>query len=118
MSRQTLPVDLAPGNVVYNGALLTKTAEDAVNHSQFLCTGAEILIAENSDDTSHTVTVTSVADAFGRTKDISQAIAAGAVRVFGPFSQAGWAQAVGSFIQVNADDASVFFSVVRIPAIR
>jgi hypothetical protein len=47
--------------------LLPMTAMDASNGNSFVATGREILLFQNTDSVAHTVTVTSVADALGRT---------------------------------------------------
>jgi hypothetical protein len=46
--------------------LLTMTAMDASNGNSFTATGREILLFQNTDSSAHTVTITSVADALGR----------------------------------------------------
>jgi len=45
---------------------VTPTAMDAVNGNSFIATGKETLLFLNTDTATHTVTITSVADAYGR----------------------------------------------------
>lgn len=45
---------------------LTPVAMDASNGNSFVATGKEVLIFLNSDTATHTVTITSVADNYGR----------------------------------------------------
>lgn len=112
MARQTLTKTTAPGPNPTAGVAVTMTAEDASNHSQFAWTGAEILIIHNTDSGSHTWTLTSVADPFGRSGDITtETIAAGAIRVVDCLSSLGWRQTNG-MVYLAANDATVKFGVI------
>jgi len=117
MARTALTKTTAPGAYPTDGVVVSFDAADAVNLNKFPMTGRELVIAYNSDVASHNVTITSVADEKGRTGDItSDAIAAGAYHVYGPFTnKAGWAQSDGS-LSLEADDATVKFAVVQLPA--
>lgn len=117
MARQTLAKTISPNGFPSAGLLLTETAEDATNHSQFSNTGKEILVIHNTHaSTGYTYTIYSVADESGRTGDITaQAIAATLVHIIGPFSlRPGWNQTTG-LINVDANNASVKFAVIVIP---
>jgi hypothetical protein len=80
-------------------------------------TGAEVLLARNSNagSTAYTVTISSAADAMGRTKDITtESIAAGTTRVFGPFrNKDGWVQS-GGYLNIAASNAEVLFAVLQL----
>lgn len=96
---------------------LTATAADTVNQNRTPFTGREIIIAHNSHATTgYTVTITSAADKRGRLGHITgDAIAAGAKRIYGPFPADGWKQPSDGHLWFEANNASVLFSVIRIP---
>jgi hypothetical protein len=105
----------APGTQNYTGAALTQLAADTVNKEEVVITGKELVLAQNSDVGAHTVTITSVADNLGRTKDIAAvSLAAGELRIFGPFGLEGWRQSDG-FLYFEANHATIKFSVLRLP---
>lgn len=115
VGRTALTVTAAGGGYNYAGIAVTMTAADASNKNSFIATGKELVIAQNTDASSHTVTITSATDERGRTKDISaETIAAGAIRIYGPFPLAGWDQG-GGIIYLEANDATVKFGVVKLP---
>jgi hypothetical protein len=94
---------------------LTMTAADASNKEEVTFTGAEIVIAHNTGASEHTVTISSVVDALGRTGDVSAyALAAGDYAVFGPLDIEGWRQSAGK-LYFEANDAEVKFGVVKLP---
>jgi hypothetical protein len=91
------------------------TAADAANFEQVTLTGTEIVIAHNTGGSPYTVTITSIADAMGRTGDIATySLAASDYAVFGPFKLEGWQQADGK-LYFAASNASVVFGVVKLP---
>jgi hypothetical protein len=99
------------------GKVLTFLAADPANDEQCALTGKELIIAKNVHGTTpFTVTITSSADEKGRTRDIATFnLVAGAIAIFGPFSQLnGWRQADGN-LYFEASDASIEFAVVRLP---
>jgi hypothetical protein len=59
---------LKPNNyaVVAGDLNIVPVAMDAVNGNSFVATGQEIILFLNTDTVTHTVTITSVADALGR----------------------------------------------------
>lgn len=61
-------VTLKPNNyaVVAGDLNLVPVAMDAANGNSFYATGQEVILFLNTDTATHTVTVTSVADALGR----------------------------------------------------
>ncbi len=115
MARTLLTATVAPGQYPAAGVAATEAASDVANGNMFVSTGKELLVARNTDVSTHHVTVNSVADDKGRTGDItSEAIAAGAIRVYGPFAKSYWAQSNGN-INCSADDATVKFTVIQLP---
>lgn len=93
---------------------LTMTAADVANYEQTAFTGAELIIAFNGNGGAQTVTVESIADANGRTGDITTySIGAGEYAVFGPFDLDGWRQSGGK-LYFKASSADVDLGVVRI----
>jgi len=88
------------------------TAADPTNKNQFAATGHDLIVIHNTDTSAHTVTVNSVADTFGRTKDIAAAtVAAGAYAVIGPLDLTGWVQADG-YVYLEADSNKVKLGVI------
>lgn len=86
------------------------TAADGVSFP--LSQRPQLLIVSNTNGGAQTCTIESVADARGRTGDITTyALAAGAVAIFGPFASEGWRQADGS-IYAKGSHADVKFAVV------
>jgi hypothetical protein len=106
-------IDLG-GALDYDGTALTWTAADASNGNEVTCSGREIILCRNDDASAHDVTVTSVNDPYGRTKDQTKNVAAGDYHIFGPFPRSGWE--TGGLLSFSTDNASVFFAVLRLPA--
>lgn len=106
----------APGPYAAAGIAMVEVAADASNFEQIAATGADIIVARNSNSgsTARTVTITASADPFGRSVNIAaESIAAGAVHVFGPFPKLGWAQTDGA-LYYQGSHAEVIFSVIRL----
>ena len=93
-------------------ASVALVAADVTNKNYCDMTGYEILLAFNSGVTARAVTVNSGYVPQGRTKDIAaEAIAAGTLRAYGPFKfLQGWGQGGGSALNIEADNAEVFFA--------
>lgn len=118
MVRTILTKDSAPGTNAAIGKVLTLTAWDA-SGDRFISTGKELVVAYNTHATvAKTVTVTSVADVFGRTGDVTAfsvpALSGNPVAVFGPFKSDGWMQSDG-YVYIDAVDINVKFAVVVLP---
>lgn len=114
MAKATLTVTTAPGSNNYAGVALTMTAADAVNQNQFVASGKDLIVAHNTGGSSYTITITSVADPYGRTKDVAAvSIGAGVYMVFGPLELTGWVQTDGK-VYIEANNASVKFGIVRL----
>lgn len=112
LTAQNCP-SVANGNAA--GILLTETAADTVNQNVVKTTGRQMVIAHNSGVTGRTVTITSAADVLGRVKPITaEAIAAGAIRIFGPFDTHGWQQTANE-LYFEASHAEVLFGILTLP---
>lgn len=115
MARQTLTKSTAPGSYATAGVAVTMTAADTVNKEQFVSTGKELVIAHNTGGSPYTVTITSVADEYGRSGDITAySVAAGAIAAFGPFPVHGWRQSNDN-IYLEANNTAVKFGVIVLP---
>lgn len=115
MARAALTKTIAPGNNASAGVALTLAAANVADKNQVTLGSNDLVVAQNTGATQHTVTISSVADDMGRTGDVAaEAIAAGAVRVFGPFRGPGWRQADGC-LYLEANDAEVKFGVISLP---
>jgi len=114
---RTVLTPIAVGaNYATSGVDLDWTEADTVNHNRFVNTGREILLVDNtSSDTPVTVTVSSVADPYGRTGDATKVVAAGESAVFQMFPTAGWQQSDGYvYVDCTAVD-DVNLAVLRLP---
>jgi hypothetical protein len=110
----TLTPTTIPASHATAGATLGWTVADTVLNNQFLSTGREILLVRSDSADTHTVTVTSVADKYGRTGDTSKALVAGTYAVFQQFPTHGW-QASDGYIVVSTDTDLIYYSVIRVP---
>jgi hypothetical protein len=114
MARTELTKTTKPGSYSGSGAALTMTGADTSNQNSFKANGGDLVIAHNTDTSAHTVTINSVDDRYGRQEDISaESIAAGEIRIFGPFKIHGWMQSDGH-IYLEADSSSVEFGIVNV----
>lgn len=115
MARTALTKTAVPSPYGGAGVAVTMTAADTTNKNKFPLTGREIVIAQNTGASSRTVTITSVDDRYGRSEDIAaEAIAAGAIRVYGPgLAIEGWQQADGS-LYLEANHAEVKFGILQL----
>jgi hypothetical protein len=116
MSRTALTVAQLKQNnyaVQAGDLVVTPAAMDNTNGNTFAATGNEILLFQNSDSASHTITISSVADALGRTGDIATyAIAAGVIAAIEMKQLAGWLQS-GGVVNLTASSALVLCAVLR-----
>jgi len=113
MATTLLPSVEAPG--CYGDALtvLPMTVCDFVNGNHFVCTGKDLVICWNSTAGADTVTITSVANKWGRTGTLTAvAIAASSFAIFGPMNVAGWSN--GGIIEITAGSVDVFFAIVNL----
>lgn len=111
-----LTITNAPGSYPQSWVKVTMNATNAGGDT-FESTGAEMLLIQNTGAGSVDVSVISVDDAQGRAETIEFAVAAGAIKIVGPFTKvAGWQTPTGA-IQVLADTpADTLIGVVRMPA--
>jgi len=104
-----------PGTVNAGDLAFTFTAADIVNQNSFAAAGNEVLIVQNTDVGSQTITLTTRPDNFGRSSDISTySLGASTFAAFN-FHNAnnGWVQADGN-VYFQASSANVKFAVLRI----
>jgi hypothetical protein len=96
-------------------AKLTMAAANVADMNQFTFGGEDLIVAHNTGGSPYTLTISSVADPYGRTQDITTySIPAGEYAVFGPFKAPGWLQSDGK-IYLAASNASVLLGVVKLP---
>jgi hypothetical protein len=109
-------VTLKPNNyaVVAGDLLVTPAAMDASNGNSFQATGQEVIVFQNTDSSAHTVTVTSVADALGRTDSslTSYSIPATSIAAIQMKALAGWLEA-GNLVYLATSSALVKVAVLR-----
>lgn len=117
----TLTVQQAPSvysTISAGAATATMVAGDAVNGNDFVSSGDEQIILNNTGASPYTVTITSVADSLGRTKDITTySIAVDGIAVFGPFPAHGWKNSSNK-ITFTVSNAAVYVGVMRLPSNR
>lgn len=90
------------------------TGSSGSSGNMFVCSGKDILIAHNTGAGAHTITVSSVADPFGRTGDVAAySLGAGEYAAFGPFDTTGWRQTDG-YMYIEANHAEVKFGVIAL----
>jgi len=92
---------------------LTMNACDIVNQNHFVATGNDLVIIHNTDVAEKTVTITSVANKWGRTGTLTAiAIPADGYRIFGPMVVAGWAS--DGIILIEGNDADMLIGIVNL----
>ena len=115
MARTTLTKTAGVGPNPTAATTLTMTAGDASNGNQFTLTGREVVILHNTGVSTRTYTISSVADPYGRTGDITtQNITAGAYMALGPFGIDGWRQTDG-YLYLTVSHADVKIGVYTLP---
>jgi hypothetical protein len=114
MPRTALTKTTAPGGYASAGVAVTMTAADVANGNSAVASNNDLVVAHNTGAGAHAVTMTSAADPFGRLGTItSESIAAGAIRIYGPFPVSGWAQTDG-LLYFAADHAEVKFGIIKL----
>jgi hypothetical protein len=115
MPRVNVPATALPGGYKGSGNVLTFTAANTVDKNSFIATNKDLVVVHNTGAAPATVTFNSVADQFNRTGDIAaESIDAGAMKIFGPFLQVGWAQLATGVIHLEASAADVKFAVIKL----
>ena len=111
------PVQLKQNNyaVVAGDLTITPVAMDASNGNSFVATGKEVLLFQNTDSATHTITITSVADPYGR-KDSSLTTyllaVTPALEAIEMSQLQGW-QGAGSLVTLTTTSAQVKIAVLR-----
>lgn len=104
-----------PGTVAANALDVAFVASDNVNGNYFVGTGKELILVHNTDAGAQTFTITSAADPYGRTANISAySLAAGEFGMFWLGNLVGWDQGGGQ-IYLDSSDANIEYAIVRIP---
>jgi hypothetical protein len=109
-----IPKTTAPGANGDAGAAIVWTAATTSDQEIAFDPNDLVLMWNTHASTGYTGTVYSApAPETGRINDITaDAIAAGAIHLFGPFPRAGWAQANGK-LKVKANNAAVMIGVLK-----
>lgn len=113
-SYTNLPSTAAPTAYATVPSSFSFVACDASNGNSFTNTGHEVLLAYNSDSSAHSVTVTSVPDAIGRSGDSTKNVNGGAYYVFQNFPPTGWRQTDGT-IHISCSNALMLFALISFP---
>lgn len=114
MPATALTKSSAGGGYAAAGVTLTMTAADVANGNKFTASGNDLIVIENTGAATYTFTITSVADAFGRTGHITtENIVAGASKIVGPLPLAGWNQTDGTIL-CSASNAAVKFGIIAL----
>jgi len=112
MARTALIPVAAPG-CYSNPVDVGMTAADVGNMNQFTMSGNDLLLFQVAA-TPYTVTLTSIADAQGRTGDITTfSIPANKTYMWGPVKQLGWAQP-GNLMYLAGSNAGLLIGVIRL----
>lgn len=115
MARTVLTPAALPNTHPGGSVVFAFAAADTVNKDEFLLTGREIILISNTDVSSHDVVITSVADPYGRTGDLTVTVAASTMKAVYIGDRSGWMQGGGT-LYIDADDATVELAVLRLPA--
>lgn len=111
MARQTLTKTTVPGPNPTAGVAVTMTAANTTDKEQYTVADGDVILVHNTGLSSRTYTVTSVADPFGRTGDVSGvSIAAGAIHAL-RVGLEGWRQTNG-YVYLEANNAEVKFGIL------
>lgn len=103
--------------VLAGGLAIAFTACDNVNGNSFTSTGREILIAQNTDSSAHTFTITPVADPYGGTNTTLTSYSLAATGSAGSTSavemkyQLGWV--AGGVISMTCSSNLIKFAVLQ-----
>ena len=107
--------------VVAGDLNVTPVAMDATNGNSFVATGKETLLFMNTDTATHTITITSVADAYGRfdtsLTTYTVPVASGGTSGLSVVEMSqlqGW-QGSGSLVTMTTSSALVKIAVLRHP---
>lgn len=108
-----------PFEAITAGTATITLAASSAGADTFTCTGRDLILCQNSHAvTAYTVTISSTADAQGRTGDITTySLAAGEIAVFGCglTLSPGWRNTSTGVITITTSNASVKVSILRLP---
>lgn len=114
MPTTVLVPTVAPGSYGNDMLELTMAAADIVDQNHFVATGKDLVIAHNTSGGGLTVTITSVANKWGRTRNVAAVnIGAGEYQIFGPMERKGWESS--GIILLEASAVDVLFGIVNLP---
>lgn len=102
----------SPGIIPPTGLDATFTSADTTNGNAFLASGNDLLIAYNSDSSSHTITFNSAADTYGRYATFTYTIGAGVYSLLNITTASLFTQSGTNEIQFMANSNLVGFLVV------
>ena len=121
MARSTLVKTAASGSnptlqPAANSLDVTMAATVVADKTQFVASGKDLIIIQNTGATAHTFTITSTADPKNnRTGDITAySLDAGEIAHFGPAYRDGWVQSDGN-IYLEANHIEIKFGVITLP---
>jgi len=115
MARVTLTPIAVPAAYATAAVAIVWTAADVALKNQFVGTGREIVLVQNADaGATHTVIITSVADPYNRTGDITQIVAISTFMTFFIVPITGFLQTDG-FVYLEGDNANLKFAILRLP---
>jgi len=83
------------------------------NKNYCVGTRQNLIIAHNTGEVAHNITITSYPDPYGRPQDIAYELGAGKLAAFGPFGVTGWRQPDRRHY-LEADSAEVYFGAVAL----
>lgn len=101
--------------LVADSADFAFTPGNAVDGVEFVATGRELILVNNTGASARTVTVKSAPDALGRSGDVTAySVGAGEFAQLGVRSNPGWRQANGR-VWVDMSHAELEIAVIRLP---
>ena len=114
MARTVLTVLEVPRTHPGGEVAYTFVAHDTVNENEFVLTGREILLIQSTDAGVQDVVISSTPDSFGRTQDLTVAVAAGADVALAFLTREGWMQPEGT-LHLDCTVATIAYAVLRLP---
>lgn len=115
MARTELTVLAVPETHPGGEVAYAFVAHDIANENAFLLTGREILLIKSTDAGSQDVVITSVADPYGRTQDLTIAVPAGETVALAFLDRGGWMQSDG-MLYLDCTVATIAYAVLRLPS--
>ena len=105
----------APGSIAATTANLIMTAANVADGNKFASSGNDIVVIHNTGASAHTVTITGIADPFGRalSQITAESIPAGEYHMYGPMRQLGWIQTDGTIL-ISANHAEIKIGIIKL----